>query len=309
MSLLAALSLAPFVYAFDVKVPLQYRLQTTFDGFLPVFGGNEGKVDVDLLVNVTPQPAKDGAICTQSAIADATILFDDAPLPLGVDAITQYFPKTTITMSPQGKTLTTDAPNIVAPVRLPGLDVKRFPEIVYIPLEFSTKAVEVGDSWTFTRSFAGSDVNYVAKLSGTTDDSLAIDVTIDQSYTMLEDESLAPVTDRAKAENEVTTTLKGTGKGKFSRKLGVFTQFTMEAISKSVVKPMKSGKATERNLKTIFKVSLTKPLGLGEPVKKEVPPTGFLTQAKGYWTMLSNATSTSMRDLMAALMRAFGWSR
>ena len=39
-----------------------------------------------------------------------------------------------------------DAPNVKLPVRLPGLDVKRFPDITYVPIQFPDRELKTGDT-------------------------------------------------------------------------------------------------------------------------------------------------------------------
>ncbi|MBL8088619.1 MAG: hypothetical protein JNM85_11190 [Chthonomonas sp.] len=268
-SLLLAAALSPFAYGFSPTVPLEYKMAVQFDGFLPIFGGNEGKVEVAMTVPVTVLKSdKAEEFKVQSEISAAEIKFNDAPLPLGVESVQGYFPKTTITTSPLGKTLTTDAPNVNVPIKLPGLDVKRFPELTYIPVEFSPESKKVGESWTYSRDFGGSDVTYKCTVESATADKVVIVISVGQTYTVLEDDSLQSVKDKAEAVNEVTTRVEGSGKATFDPKLGVFRAVKVTAVASSAGTVLKTGTKFSRKLTTTLDVQLSKPAAKGT---EEVP--------------------------------------
>src|SRR5689334_2351846 len=122
--LLLAGLLTPVAYGFGSDTHLGYNVDVQFNGFLPVMGGNEGEVKIHMDVSVTGHPAVDGKLKATSEIQMFEVTFNGAKLPLGKDNVTEYFPKTNITLDPTGKIVSSDAPDKKLPVKLPGLDVK-----------------------------------------------------------------------------------------------------------------------------------------------------------------------------------------
>jgi len=131
MILAAALSLAlldPVTpsYDFPASPPETYQVQLKFQGFIPLLGGQEGTAEVDFSMAVNGVAAgSDGMPRVAGSLTSFKALFNDAELPVKLEDAQNYFPKTTITMTPQGKVLSTDAPDVPVPVKLPGMDVKR----------------------------------------------------------------------------------------------------------------------------------------------------------------------------------------
>ena len=145
--------------------PMNYDLRVVFTGMIPILGGNEGEADVRLGVQVQGLGVKDNVAKATSELTSAKLIFNGGTLPLTLDNVKDFFPKTTVEFSPQGKILKSDAPDVDLPVRLPGLDVKRFPDITYLPVEFPNKELAIGDKWSFEKSFAGSPVTYECELT------------------------------------------------------------------------------------------------------------------------------------------------
>ena len=201
---------------------------------------------------------KDGHVRATSELTKAKIIFNDATLPLSLENIQDYFPKTTIEFTPLGKILKSDAPDIQLPVRLPGLDVKRFPDISFMPVEFPDKELAVGDKWSFVKSFAGSDVTYECTMKALDEKTATISLAIEQKYTVFEDSAMQVVEKKEDAENEVTTVLKATGGVVFER-AGMVSIFTMIGKAESVVKPFVKGEETKRSLAISVDFSKVKP--------------------------------------------------
>ncbi|MBS1706035.1 MAG: hypothetical protein JST40_09185 [Armatimonadetes bacterium] len=228
-----------------------YQLQGTFNGFLPILGGNEGKAAIDVTVKVdSEQPEKDGTLRFTHELKEAKILFNDEPLPLGLDAFQSYFPKTTVVVNKLGVTLSTTAPDIEVPVKLPGLDIKRFADIVYLPVSFPEKRVSAGDSWTFSRKFGAGDVTYTCVLNRLSDGDAEIGLKVRQIYKNLEDETLEIVADkdRESAWAETSTVVEGAGTANLDRRMGLFTQFELKMKSVTDVVVIKTKERSQRKL-------------------------------------------------------------
>ncbi len=257
LTLIAAAAVLPSAYNIPAGTKLNYDMSVSFDGYLPIFSGTQGTAVVELGVLVEGEKADTtGTPRASSDLVSGKVSLNGAPLPFTIDNIKGFFPKTTISMSPQGKVLKTNAPDIKPPVALPGLDVKRFPEISYLPIEFPAENVEIGKSWTFKRVFGGNEMTYTATPSKMDGDTLTIDVKVNQTYVTLENDSGSLVEKEAEAYAKVSTVVTGDGKIVFDTKRGIATDVAVDMVAKSDVKTIKSGTASKRELKTSLKVKL-----------------------------------------------------
>lgn len=237
----------------------QYTMFVQFDGFIPILGGQEGKARVEMDVFVQGLEPVETRLRASSELTKAVIFFNDAKLPLELEAVQSFFPKTTIEFEPSGKVTKTDAPDISLPIKLPGLDVKRFPDISYLPVQFGTGEWKVGATWNFVRSFGGSDVTYTCTVSKLDDTTATLDVQLKQTYTVLEAASLETVEKEEDAERRVTTTLEGKGSAVFNRKAGLFDLFDVKATADSQVETLEDKSKSTRKLTTHLHVERVKP--------------------------------------------------
>ncbi|MCH7903829.1 MAG: hypothetical protein IH944_04590 [Armatimonadetes bacterium] len=227
-----ALVLAPFQYGFDATTAIEYETAMTFDGFIPVLGGTEGLVVVTMGLSVVGEaPARKNAIQAVSEITSFKITFNDATLPFGLESVTEFFPRTKIELSPSGKILKTDAPDTRPPIRLPGLDVKRFPDITYVPIVFPKTDLSVGSEWTFEKPFSDGPMKYRCKLLKIDGDLITVAMKIDQEYETLENEALEVVDEREEAVRSVKTVMTGQGTVVFDVREGLVHSLKMVAES------------------------------------------------------------------------------
>lgn len=278
VALLLSAALAPVAYGFGPATKLAYDANVTFEGFIPILGGQEGKVEVAMGVSVeglsSTEPKQ---LRAASEIKKFKIVFNGAELPLTLDNVRDYFPRTTIKLTPEGKIVATDAPDLTLPVKLPGLDAKRFPDITYLPIEFPETGVEPGTTWSFKKSFAGSDVTYTCKVAEMTETTVKVDLGIQQSYELLEDEAKQVVTNEKDAVARVKTDLNGTGVVEFDRKLGVVRVFNADAKAVSKATDLKTKETSERVLTTKLAIKLI------QPEKKTSGSATILERAQGWW--------------------------
>jgi len=259
MSFATLAALWTTAYAFAPGVAHPYDVKVTFDGFLPVLGGNEGKAEIKLGVRVEGLKGVEGTTAATNEITAFEISFNGAKLPLTVDNVTDYFPRSTLIIEPTGKLVKNDAPDKKLPVRLPGLDVRRLPDITYVPIEFARINTSPGESWTFERDFGGTPMKYDCKATGEEDGLVRIEVAVRQEYVVLENDSLEVVTDRSSAVREVKTVLKGEGFVLFDQELGMARKAVMSNVATSEARDLKSGALTVRKLKTDYEVALGSP--------------------------------------------------
>jgi len=248
----------PIRYVIPVGTPLRIDVKVTFDGYLPVLGGVNGKTTVDLRVGVSGLPVDEkGNPQAVSEIEDMKISLNGGVLPLGPKNIAEFFPRTTISFSPEGRMLKTDAPDKKLPVQLPGLDAKRFPDITYLPIEFPTTGIEVGKAFTFQKDFGPHRAAYEVTPVSIDEDQITLNVKVQQSWTSWEDARKNPVAEsEAKAELKANTAGKGTAV--FDRKRGLVREAKIEADTATVVKDLATGAETRRDLNTTLEIGLRK---------------------------------------------------
>lgn len=235
-------------------------MDATFEGFLPVFGGMDGDASIRLDVTLKGlEPDSQSRPRIEMDLADAKVTLKGAALPFDVDSARKFFPKTTMSFDPLGKLLETDAPDIVLPIRLPGMDVKRFPELCFLPVEFPANGAPDAAAWTFNRNLNGVDTVCEARLTEATEERATIQMSFKQDYTSLESEAYELVLDEKDAGFRVRTQVSGEAKGVFDRKKGLFTQWNLDVIAESQEENLRTAAKRDRKMKTTVRVTLLNP--------------------------------------------------
>ncbi|HWA81808.1 MAG TPA: hypothetical protein VG820_00130 [Fimbriimonadaceae bacterium] len=260
LSLLAAATVVKLAYSFPLDVKRTYDVKTSFEGYIPLLSGVEGKVEVNLVMTAQGVKADaEGNAQVLGTLDDIKVLLNGEVMSLvTLDMVKPYFPPTTVSISPVGETLKTNAPDLPFPVKLPGLDIKRIPDITYLPVQLPTDGAEAGKSYTFKRVFGDSDMAYTATPTKVTDDTVELAVTVAQNYDVLESDSNEIVKDVKDAANKVATTLTGKGTATFDRHLGVFTNVSIDSEAHSIVTDLETKKDSTRDLKIKQEVKLRK---------------------------------------------------
>ena len=313
MSAVVAFVLATQVaYKWKPAVTVDYDMVVKMDGFLPVLGGNQGVAEVKLGLRVTGADAPAPALKATSELTDAEIKFNDAKLPLGLDNVQEYFPKSTVTFSPLGEVLATDAPDKKLPVRLPGLDVKRLPDISFLALQFPAGGVATGDTWSFDKPFGDFPVHYECTAKSVDGGKVEVDVKVKQEMAYDENESLEVAKDPADATAHVKTNLAGGGTVVFDATRGVVSSVSMDSEAVTVAKDIKSGETKERKLKQSLRlVEKGKGLTQASPPRQktwwETTQTWaqtLLLRGAAYWKALEIWARTALK---AAPWAGRGW--
>lgn len=255
-----AVSILPLAFAYALSAPADYQLKIIFDGYLPIFGGMQQKAQVELSLRVTPETA-DGALKAKTALKNLTLsLLDQTtgkfePFNIGLSAVKEYFPDSTITYLASGEVKSTTAPAFNLPVRLPGLHTQHLPEVTFLPLVFPASGCEPGKPFTFERKFGESLVTTTATYAGKETKGEQFDLSVTQTYQTLEDEFKNPVSDKAKAKTEVRTKVTGTGTVWFSGPNGSVVRSKLVAKAISTVYSL-LGKPSEetRELRITFEL-------------------------------------------------------
>lgn len=255
--LFASLVLTSGTYSLPEGRVLQYDMAVSLDGYLPIFGGQEAKAELALGVKVSGlTPDTDGNARASSELTAVKVTFNGAEMPFGVANVQTYFPKTTVSLSPLGKVLKTDAPTGSLPVRLPGLDIKRFPEISFLPLELPEAGLAEGKSWTFARTYNGVPMAYHAQVSGMKEGVAEVAVTVDQTATWFETASKQAASSKEGAASSVSTRLTGKGTVFFDINRGIATKIEMDLKAADEVTDLKTGAKKDRKLATKHRVVL-----------------------------------------------------
>ncbi|HMS53895.1 MAG TPA: hypothetical protein PKA27_00715 [Fimbriimonadaceae bacterium] len=250
------LALLAFAYVFP-KDAIRYDVNVRFNGFLPVFGGQEGSAEIFLGISVKGVAEDaDGNPQAESELVSAKVKFMGETLPFNEDNMQSYFPKTTVSFHPLGKMLKTNAPDVQLPIRLPGLDLKRFPEITYLPIEFPKETLVQGQKWTFIRSLGGADATYTVTATTVDDTKAELSVEVAQTAQTLENEALELVKKEEDAVAKIETSLTGKGTVTFDRNKNLATLIKMNVDAASNVLRIKGGEKSTRKLQTTLEVKL-----------------------------------------------------
>ncbi len=246
-----------FGYSFG-PAPVSYRVEVGFDGYIPVLGGIEQPLKVDMTLRVEERASSEPE--RKRAISEITqfrlSVYDGetksfSPFPIGLEAVREYFPNTTTTFFSRGRIIATDAVNRDVPFQLPGLHPQHLADMTFLLLEFPDVPLEKGAFWTYRRKFGDSEVVYTVTYSGPEDAGEAFNLALKQEYQGFEDENRNPVgKERAKAI--VKTRVTGAGKVWFSAPTGRITRATVNAEGVSDVLSMDGAPQSKRTLKTTF---------------------------------------------------------
>jgi hypothetical protein len=257
----AALSLTPITYGFAPGSANTYYARVVLKGYLPILGGKEGQGQVDMAIGVTGlNRSLDGKLKTSSDLTDFKLWMNGAQLPLSVETAKGFFPKNTVVFTPQGRVVENDASDSQLPVRLPGLDPKRFPDITYIPIEFPAEGIEEGKSWSFRKLFDTLDINYTVTPQKVSDRSVEMKIDLKARDEFLEDASHTRTETESESAFKVVSDLTGGGAATFNRRTNLVDTVTIKMTIDSKVTETKTNRESPRRLEITLDVSLGKAL-------------------------------------------------
>ncbi|MEI8282860.1 MAG: hypothetical protein WCG75_10680, partial [Armatimonadota bacterium] len=146
-----------------------------------------------------------------------------------------------------------EAPDIKMPVKLPGLDSKRLPEISYVPLIIDRQAAAGGTPFEFSRKFNGAVMKYkvIPGLQDEFKEEFTIEVSQDSDS--FEDAYGNP-TPETGAKSKLKTVLTGKGSATFNMEKQMFDKVVVETNAVSDVTVIKTGKTSKRSLKTTLTI-------------------------------------------------------
>lgn len=244
-------------YRFDAKTDLVYQVDLALEGDIPILGGQTGLAEVRLIVAVKGQaPKTQGTLATTTQLKEFQIKFNKEPIPLTLDDALPFFPITTLSLSPNGKVLKTDAKKADVPVRIPGLDSQRLPETVFLQVLFPAQPLAQGLAWDFEKPFGESNAAYSVRAESVKDGLATLKLTFSQQYQTLEDEALNVVAKPVDAFAEVSTKVTGTGTVLFDVNRGVVTQGDLSGKAVSSLVELASKNKSQRTLQIRLKSKL-----------------------------------------------------
>jgi hypothetical protein len=298
----AALSIA---YAFPEGQKAIYDFQANMEGYVPIMGRTQNSIELKLVVEIAGTGAKPEGAGVLSEIKEMQAKLSGTTLPFTATDVQTYFPKTNLVVSPAGKVVKTDAPSVQMPIRLPGLDSKRFPEISFLPIEMPVGMPEVGKSWTFKRQFGSTDITYTVTPTLITASEARFAVVLRQELEHFEDGFGYEVEKASSAVQKVATTFAGKGEVVFDRARSLAKSLRAETLAMSEATHLKTSEKTRRELVTKVTVTLRNPGQVVSPLsayaKREI--LGWpIPSAVSAW--LDRAESG-----MSLILRLFGFVR
>ena len=153
--------------------------------------------------------------------------------------------------------IATDAPDVKLPIRLPGLDVKRFPEATFLSVELPPDGVTAGKTWTYKKVFGDSEVDESLTAVSVAPNRIEFSIQMNQTLDTVEDASLAIPADPKDAVSKVHTVMQGQGKAVFDPVAGLLESSVVDADSVSTVTTIATNAVTQRKLHTKLDVELS----------------------------------------------------
>ncbi len=236
--LLLALTIVPMYY-FTEGVAIPYKVKMSFEGYLPILGVGEGKADVNGTFEVTGKPN----FSAEVKLTAFDVNFNGGKIPIDLDDAQKYVPGGAFTYTGSGMVSGWNPPLPSAPIKVPGLDLKHLPEVLFLPIAFPVGGCEIGKSFMFSVPLSGGVADYtVTPAAGS-----VFNFKIHQTYSDFEDDANQVVAEKD-AALKVVTEVVGAGTGTFGSKSGRFLEFHIDDVSTSMATDVQTKKVTTRNL-------------------------------------------------------------
>ncbi|MEI7578249.1 MAG: hypothetical protein WCK51_15280 [Armatimonadota bacterium] len=249
-------------YAFASGQSVSFDVNVQFEGWIPIFGGREGKANVSLTVVANPlSPSHVGLpVCEiESTISKIDAEAFGVQLPLNSTNVDQFFPKAIATFDLQGVVVKNTAPAIKMPAKLPGLDSQRLPEISFLPLVLPKTDIKEGESYLFSRTYSGQEFKYTVTLVKQNESGADLTIKLVSTRDGFEDAYGNTLETSKGAKKKSRSDLDGTGSAHFSKTLGSFDKVEVETTETTTTEPLAGGKQTVKKLKTTLKIKRQTP--------------------------------------------------
>ncbi len=249
------MSLAALAYVFAVGQPVSFDVNVQFEGWIPIFGGREGKANVNMTVVATALKADE----VESYISKIDAEAFGVVLPLNSTNVDQFFPKATAIFDATGTVTKNSAPAIKMPAKLPGLDSQRLPEISFLPLSLPKSEIKEGESYSFSRTYSAQVFKYTATLVTLTDVGADLKIKLVSTRDGFEDAYGNALETEKGAKKKSHSELDGSGTAHFSETLGSFDTVEVVTTETTTTEPLAGGKQATKKLKTTLKIKRQTP--------------------------------------------------
>lgn len=257
--LLLVYSSTTFSYSLPTS-PVDYVFRVSFDGYLPVLGGVEAQIQVelDLRVSGAGVDGDDQKATTQMTGFRLSMLDPETgkyeALPLSLDNAKEYFPDSVVSFTPFGVVKGTNAPDRQLPIKLPGLHTQHLPEITFLLVEFPASGLEKASTHRYTRKLGDSSIACELTYRGRDEFGESFDIKMTQELLSLEDGYRNPVSEESQAVATVKTVATAKGKVWFSGTKGLIVKSEVIGEAVSEVKYIKGDPSKTRRLVTKYQM-------------------------------------------------------
>jgi hypothetical protein len=220
---------AVLVYGLMAGASATYQLNIAFDGWLPLLGGRDTKATILMEVKVAGLEGTPTHLKAVSEILAFSMTVDGNQLPFTASNVQRFFPKTTVAFEPNGRVIESDAPKLKLPVRMPGLDSQRFPEITYLPLELPKSRIEDGSVYEFERKFNDFPVRYRVTQDSSEAGIVQFKINLAQTGIRFEGADGSDVPPEIPEATQFNFTVEGDGTASFDQSSKLFTRVDLVA--------------------------------------------------------------------------------
>lgn len=249
---------APLQYTFPTSGSESASVDITFEGDIPILGGQQGKAAASAVFNVDFASPVDGKAKIIESLTQFKVNFNGFDLPLTLNDALKYFPKSSFLVGADGTYQGLTKTAITPPVRLPGLSVENVPRISFAPFQLPAGLAAVGDKADYDEPVPGGKQTVELTVASRTDDAVTLTVAYHSTTSGLEDSAQMVTTDPKSAANKVSTSDAGTGKAVFSLTKGMFTSVDLNDMAVTDVTAIDTGKKSQRRLARGVKIVLGK---------------------------------------------------
>lgn len=221
----------------------------TFEGFLPVLGGNEGTLRTELGLRVLGGADEGGNRTATPEVVRFHMEFNGVRMPLDLEIAQDFFPKAKVVFEPAGRVIRNEAPDRGLPIRVPGLDPQRLPEATWMPVVFPEQGIGAGSEWTYQSRLGETDVTHRCRVVSLEGANLVVAVESTQKYEVYENSALEVVRDRRDAVARATTEWTAKGRLEFDIERSQLRKWTLESNAVTNSTDLVSGVTTTRRLK------------------------------------------------------------
>lgn len=243
-------------YRFPISGTAKIDLSLSFDGDIPILGGQHGKANAKAQFEAVFAAPVNGKASITDSLKSFQVDFNGFQLPLTLKDALKYFPTTTFLTDPSGGYESQSKTNIKTPVRLPGLSLDNVPRITFAPFQIPPGLIAVGDQASYDAKIQGGTETVQLKVMMISTDRILLSVHYVSHTSGLEDSAEMVTDDPKSAASKVETTDEGSGTAVYSKKLGMFSGVSITDNAVTKVTAIDTHAKTERKLNRVMTIAL-----------------------------------------------------